>query len=108
MATTNWDLVQVYQISKPKTFRALQNLFVAAKKAIKSTGKKGLFGGDKEATTRKAAIQCILAVQSAMDADGHDSSLIALQLEVAQFSITFPNWPEEREYVDWLIEKLGE
>jgi hypothetical protein len=112
MATTNYNLVQVWQISKPKTFRALQDTYVAAKKAINSKGKKGFFGGDKEADARAQVLQCVGKTMVAMTQDGlisrpnDPTAKLRLELEIGQFSITFPNWPEEREYIESILDQV--
>jgi len=112
MATTNYDLVAVWQVSKPRTFRALQDAFVAAKKAISSKGKRGLFGGDKEATSQAVVVQCINKAIAGMIDDGiivgtSDPTLkLRLELEIGQFVITFPNWPDEREYLNGILDLI--
>jgi hypothetical protein len=106
MATTDWGQVQVWQVSKPNTLRALQHTFVAATKAIKSKGKRGLFGADKEHDALRKAVSSIQDALQAMEEDGLDASFTRLRLEVAQFAIAFPNWPNERDFLDDLLEKL--
>ena len=63
-------LERVFFQSRPKTYRALQRLVMAAAKAHNNFGKKGIFGGDKFIPAYTEFKRSVFELCEAIDIDG--------------------------------------
>lgn len=104
----------VFFSSRPKTYRALQRVVTAAAEANSNLGKKGLFGGDKHASSFEKLKHRLRDLCNAIDTDGDmivihaDDSwaqfqqtgdhLLLIDRLLTSFKKIYPNWPDAYEY----------
>jgi len=101
MATTNYALAELFQVSRPHTFNALQHLVMAMADYNVSRGKRTLFGRDRGLKAYKRFEDSLRDTLLAMALDGtilRDAPaadyLEQLLTNIKRFADTFPNWQD--------------
>lgn len=109
-------LENVFFKSRPKTYRALQQLVRFAAKSQNNLGKKGLFGGDKFQPAFNDFKRSVYELCEALDEDGdmvvihmddswskfgQDKNYLAyINHMMDHFKTLFPNWPDAYSFWD--------
>ncbi len=109
-------VLDLYFSTRPKTFKALQRLVMAASDAQNARGKKSMFGADKFQPACQKFRSALVELANAASVDGDcvtvhlddswsryrgDNDIIELANSMLkQFKIAFPNWPDAYAFWD--------